>query len=242
MNALRFRTVTAAIAEKRLKALAEPRRAAVVAGYFKTGPGQYGEGDKFLGLTVPQLRGLVKEFHGLPVDECVKLLQSEFHELRLFALLLMVDAYKRGDDATKAKLFRTYIANTKRINNWDLVDVSAEHIVGAQLLDRDHALLTRFAKSKLLWERRMAIIATLYYIRRNEFTYTFKIAELLMEDREDLIHKAVGWMLREVGNRDRAAEERFLKKHYQHMPRTMLRYAIEKFEPARRKAYLQGEV
>jgi 3-methyladenine DNA glycosylase AlkD len=228
--------------EKHLLSIRQPERVKLLQGYFKTGPGEYGEGDQFLGLGVPTVRTLAREYRTLPLGESVALLKSVWHEARLLALLIMVDQYGRGDDATKKSVYDTYLANTHRINNWDLVDSSAAQIVGAHLLERSRSPLRKLAKSKLLWERRIAIIATAYFIKRDDFADTLAIAELLLDDREDLIHKAVGWMLREVGNRDVATEETFLRKHLRNMPRTTLRYAIEKFPPDKRRTYLAGQI
>lgn len=210
--------------------------------FFKTAPGGYGEGDAFIGLKVPALRLIAREFRSLPLRECERLLESPWHEARLTALIILVDAYRRGDEATRQAIHDLYLARTDRVNGWDLVDVSAGCILGQHLLDKDRSTLDRLARSDSLWERRMAIVATHYFIRRGEFGDTFRIADLLLADRHDLIHKAVGWMLREVGNRDMTAERAFLRKRYQSMPRTMLRYAIEKFPEDERKAYLRGEV
>lgn len=233
---------TAANIERRLRKLADPARVPILQRFFRTGPGEYGEGDRFLGLRVPELRKLCRELRGTPVGAAVTLLRSPYHEARLLALLLLVEAYRTGDARERGHIFEQYLANTARINSWDLVDASAPQIVGAHLADRDRSVLTRLAGSTLLWERRIAIIATFHFIRRGEFEDTLRIAELLRADEHDLIHKAVGWMLREVGKRDRACAEQFLMRHYRRMPRTMLRYAIEKFEPERRRAYLDGTV
>ncbi len=308
---------TAQKIEKRLKALGDAEKAAHALRFFKTGPGQYGEGDVFLGIRMPVLRQLAKELinsptpasghpsaggdssHSPPMEGCrnggvgscgislndtVELLQSPFHEARLTALLIMTYQAKRGD--ASLPLYRAYLANTDQINNWDLVDVTAEHLVGAHLFERyrvpqdpvknerivghasrirervsaqKHRLpvipgkpvlqhsgalppLTKLAKSKNLWERRIAILSTFYFIRRNDFDDTLAIAEILLNDKEDLMHKAVGWMLREVGNRDLATEEAFLLPRYKQMPRTMLRYAIERFDEPKRLDYLKGRL
>jgi 3-methyladenine DNA glycosylase AlkD len=225
----------------RLEALGDPEHARFVAGYFRTGPGEYGEGDRFLGIRIPVLRGLVREYRGLPLEQTAELLRSPWHEARLLACLLLADAYARGDAAARDAIYRLYLDSTGHINNWDLVDSSAPHVVGAHLEAGDRTVLERLARSESLWERRIAILATQHFIRRGDFGTTLKIAEMLVDDRHDLIHKAVGWMLREVGNRDRAAEEAFLRRHQRTMPRTMLRYAIEKFPPDLRQAYLRGE-
>jgi 3-methyladenine DNA glycosylase AlkD len=226
--------------ETKLRALAEPARVPALQRFFKTGPGSYGEGDRFLGVRVPAIRKLSKQLRGLPLQEALALLESPFHEARLLALLVLIETFRQGDEETRTKVYEAYLANTARINGWDLVDVSAEHIVGAYLQGRDRGVLVRLARSRLIWDRRIAILATHHFIRRGEVKETFKIARILLQDDEDLIQKAVGWMLREVGKRDRQAEEAFLARHYRKMPRTMLRYAIERFEPTRRRAYLEG--
>jgi 3-methyladenine DNA glycosylase AlkD len=223
-----------------LQALADKERATASERFFKTGPGQYGEGDIFLGINVPDLKELVVSYQDVKPDEIRKLLGSGFHEARLLALMILVRAYSRGDEATRKRIYEIYLSNTGHINNWDLVDVSAHHIVGAFLADKSRRPLYALAKSESLWERRIAIIATFHFIRRGDFADTLKISRLLLSDKEDLIHKAVGWMLREVGKRDIAVEENFLIEHYRRMPRTMLRYAIEKFPESRRQMYLKG--
>lgn len=225
-----------------LNQLADPVRAVHSLRFFKTGPGQYGEGDKFLGLTVPQMRGLVRKYRGFDDADALKLLESPWHEERLVALLLLVDGYERGDESRRNRIHRAYLANTRQINNWDLVDCSAEYIVGAHLRSEDPGLLEQLAQSDNLWERRIAIVSTFHFIKRNEFGPTLKIAGLLLRDSHDLIHKAVGWMLREVGKRDRSVLDRFLAKRYQKMPRTMLRYAIERHPERVRKQYLAGTI
>ncbi len=225
-----------------LKNLADKETAAHSQRYFKTGEGEYGHGDVFLGIRVPVVRKTVKQFPALTLTEIRKLLKSNYHEVRLFALLLLGHQFSRGDVATQARIYNLYLKQTRYINNWDLVDTTAPHIVGAWLLDNDRAVLYTLAKSKQLWERRIAIMATYWFIKHDQFNDTFKIASILINDPEDLIHKAVGWMLREVGNRNQRKEEDFLKKHYKQMPRTMLRYAIEKFSQTRRQAWLRGRV
>lgn len=226
----------------RLQGMASAADAVFLQRYFRTGPGEYGEGDRFLGIRVPVLRRLVREYRGVPVGQVAELLRSPWHEARLLALLLLVDAYARGDADAREAIYRLYLDSTAHVDNWDLVDSSAPHVVGAHLENRDRGVLDELARSESLWERRIAILATLHFIRRGDFATTLHVAELLLHDPHDLIHKAVGWMLREVGNRDRAAEEVFLRRHCRTMPRTMLRYAIEKFPPALRRAYLRGEV
>ncbi len=221
-----------------VQALADPKRAAVLQGFFKTGPGEYGEGDVFFGLTVPQTRSLIRRFH--PADDAAitGLLRSRIHEERLLALLLLVERYKKGSEADRDRVFAVYVKNFDRINNWDLVDASAEHVVGPHGVGRGQLL--RWARSPHLWTRRIAIVSTFHSIRRGRFADTLAVAAALLADEEDLLHKATGWMLREVGKRDVAALERFLQQHHRKMPRTMLRYAIERFPESRRKAWLNG--
>jgi 3-methyladenine DNA glycosylase AlkD len=228
--------------QKRLKKLGNPEHAAISQKFFKTGQGQYGQGDIFIGIRVPVLRKLVKEFKDLPAREVEILLRSPIHEERLLAILLFVHIFSKGDESTKKGIYNLYLKSTEFINNWDLVDASAEHIVGAYLMDKNKRPLYRLAKSKNLWERRIAIMATFYFVRRHEFSETLKISNMLIADRHDLIHKATGWMLREIGKRDLKTEETFLKKHYKKMPRTMLRYAIEKFPENKRQRYLKGTI
>lgn len=228
--------------QRELERLGDPARAAVLQRFFKTGPGEYAEGDIFRGIRVPALRKLARGYQNVSVSEAQQLLVSRFHEDRLLALLILVRLYFSSDDTTKAKIYKLYLDNTLYINNWDLIDGSAEHIVGDFLLEKDKRPLYRLARSRVLWERRIAIMATFNYIKRGRFEETIKIARMLITDIEDLIHKAVGWMLREVGKRDLPVEEDFLKTHYQNMPRTMLRYAIEKFPEPKRQRYLRGDI
>ncbi|HEU0298461.1 MAG TPA: DNA alkylation repair protein [Longimicrobium sp.] len=235
-------TSTAAEVQARLEGLGDAEDARFLQGYFRTVPGQYGEGDRFLGIRAPVLRTLVREYRGMPREEIGRLLRSPWHEARLLAVLLLADAYGRGDEQARAAIYRLYLDSTRWINNWDLVDSSAPHVVGAHLADRDRRVLEELARSGSLWERRITILATQHFIRRGDFGTTLRIAELLVHDRHDLIHKAVGWMLREVANRDRATAEAFLRRHLAGMPRTMLRYAIEKFPPGLRQRYLRGEL
>jgi 3-methyladenine DNA glycosylase AlkD len=222
----------------RLRALADPARIPILQSFFKTGQGEYAEGDRFIGIRVPQLRQLCRECRGAGIREAAPLLRSEIHEERLFALLLLVDAFRRADEAGRKEIYDFYLANTPFINNWDLVDASAEYIVGAWLQPRSRAPLTRLARSSSLWERRIAVVATLHLIRRGELNETFRMADILMDDPHDLIHKATGWMLREAGKRDGVALRRFLATRHHRMPRTMLRYAIERFPEAERRKYL----
>ena len=240
MTAVEAPTLAAIRAE--LQELGDPVRATHSLRFFKTGPGEYGEGDKFLGLTVPVMRTLVRKYRALADDAALELLASPWHEERLVALLLLVDGYKRGDERRRQKIHRAYLANARWINNWDLVDSSAEHVVGPHLDAGDISLLEQLARSKNIWERRIAIVSTFHFIKRNEFRPTLRIATILLGDSHDLIHKAVGWMLREVGKRDRKTLDAFLKRHYRQLPRTMLRYAIERHPERTRKRYLAGSV
>lgn len=226
--------------EKDLAAAADSARAAGMARFFKTGKGQYGEGDKFLGISVPVQREIALRYRSLPLAEIANLLQSAWHEHRFCALEILVHEYERGDEALKGKIFRFYLRNTARINNWDLVDASAPYIVGGHLRSRGRRLLDRLAKSKSLWERRIAIVATLHLVKHGEIQDTFRIAEALLGDRHDLMHKAVGWALRETGKVSRPALLRFLETHYAAIPRTALRYAIEHLPPRQRKEILAG--
>ncbi|MCP4314421.1 MAG: DNA alkylation repair protein [Bacteroidetes bacterium] len=226
----------------RLQKLADKDNAEIAQRFFKTGPGEYGEGDRFLGIRVPVLRKLAKEYRKTSIAESDQLLKSPFHEARLLALLLLIQHYRAGEEPVRKRIYTLYLKRTRQINNWDLVDTSAEHIVGAYLLDRDKKPLTNLVLANDLWKRRIAVMATFHFIKQGEFSETLRISELLLHDQEDLIHKSVGWMLREVGKRDLPVEEGFLKRHYQEMPRTMLRYAIEKFPEERRQRYLQGRV
>lgn len=228
--------------QERLQALGDPERAQALQRFFKTGPGQYGEGDRFVGLRVPAIRVLAGEYGSLPLSEVIGLLQSPLHEARLLALLVLIRMYARGESSLQERIYRAYLLHTRFVNSWDLVDASAEHLVGAHLRDSGRERLGSLARSSLLWERRIAIIATFHFIKRGDYADTLHLAGVLLHDPEDLIHKAVGWMLREVGKRDQAAEEAFLRAHYRIMPRTMLRYAIEKFPEALRQRYLRGEV
>jgi 3-methyladenine DNA glycosylase AlkD len=228
--------MTGIVAE--LKRLGKKDKATVLSRFFKTGPGEYGAGDIFLGATVPELRVLARKYSHLGLAELQKLLASPIHEFRLTALLILVIKFEKALGLERKKLVDFYLKNTNNINNWDLVDLSVYKILGCYLLDKPRAVLYRLARSKNLWERRIAIIATFAFIRQNDFSDTMKIAQKLLLDKHDLIQKAVGWMLREVGKRDLAQEEAFLRQHYRVMPRTMLRYAIEKFPEPKRKKYL----
>lgn len=219
-----------------------PTQAVNLQRFFKTGKGEYGEGDIFYGIKVPEQRIIAKQFKDLALNDLKNLILSKVHEERLIAAFILVDQFKSGDEKKKKIIFNFYLKNRKGINNWDLVDLSAPKIVGAYLIDKEKDLLYKFARSKDLWEKRMSIISTQAFIREHYFDDTLNISEILLSDKHDLIHKAVGWMLREVGNRDMETEEEFLRKHYKKMPRTMLRYAIEKFTEQKRNAYLKGKI
>ncbi len=223
-----------------LKNLANPTIAEHSQRFFKTAKGEYGYGDVFLGIRVPVIRKAVKQYKNASLGTTRKLLKSRYHEIRLFALLLLVFQFSKADAQGQEKIYRLYLDNTRFINNWDLVDSSAHHIVGGYLANRDRHVLYRLGQSELLWERRIAVMTTYYFIRQGDFSDFLNLAKLLLDDPHDLIHKAVGWMLREVGKRDVDAEVEFLNRHFQAMPRTMLRYAIEKFSQADRLKYLNG--
>ena len=232
--------MTANDVRAKLRSLGSPARAEMSKRYFKTGPGQYGEGDIFYGNSAAEMRGLAREYQALAEDEILKLLRSPFHEERAVALLIFVRRFAKAELAGRKRLYDLYLSHTAFINNWDLVDASAPHVVGAHLFDKSRKPLYTLARSRSLWERRISIVATAYFIRQHDFGDTLALAERLLADKEDLIHKAAGWMLREVGKRDGDAARRFLVAHYQRMPRTMLRYAIERFPEAERQAYLKG--
>ena len=221
-----------------LAQLSNPEKAKNLAWFFKTGRGQYGEGDIFLGVTVPEQRQVAKKYIDLPLNDLQELLSSKIHEHRLTALLILVSKYEKADSASKDKYFSFYLDNTKNINNWDLVDLSAPRIVGDYLYKKDRSILFKLAKSNNLWERRIAILSTFTFIRNNDFDVAIIISELLLHDEHDLIHKAVGWMLREIGKRDQEIEEQFLSKYCSEMPRIMLRYALERFDEKKRRFYL----
>lgn len=219
-----------------------PKQAIILQRFFKTGKGEYGEGDVFYGIKVPVLRSIAKQFRDLSLSDLKLLISSKVHEERLIAAFILVDQFKKGDEKKRKLIFNFYIKNREGINNWDLVDLSAPQIIGEYLLDKEKDLLYKFAHSNKLWEKRIAVLSTFTFIRNHFFEDTLNICEILLNDKHDLIHKAAGWMLREVGKRDLAAEEEFLQKNYKIMPRTMLRYAIEKFPGKKRKAYLAGKI
>jgi 3-methyladenine DNA glycosylase AlkD len=227
--------------KKEIRSKADPEKAKVLQGFFKTGKGEYGEGDIFIGLVVPESRKIALMFTDISLNDIEGLLQSKIHEERLIALLILVQKFTKEEKSQK-DIYDFYLNSTKYINNWDLVDLSAEKIIGPYLLNKSKSVLYKLAKSKNIWERRISILTTFHFIKNNSFDDTLKIADILINDDHDLIHKAVGWMLREVGKRDLNVEEEFLKLNYKKMPRTMLRYAIEKFPENKRRAYLSGDI
>ncbi len=229
-----------------LQAIANQKQAKILQKFFKTRKGEYGEGDVFLGIKVPVQRKIAKKYYGLSLKNIQKLLNSKIHEHRMVSLLILIERYKKGDKTKKESIFKFYLENArkKNINNWDLVDLSAPKIIGDHLNENLHLspILKKLAKSKNLWERRIAIVSTYSFIQKKKFNPTLRISEILLNDKHDLIHKSVGWMLREVGKRNEKILEDFLRKNYQKIPRTTLRYAIEKFEETKRKEYLKGRV
>ncbi len=225
-------------ASKALKSLATPERAKANAWFFKTGPGQYGEGDKFLGVTVPEQRKVSKQFKDLPLVEVEKLVTSPWHEERLTGLFILVALYQKADNKTKKKIASFYHKNRKYVNNWDLVDSSASYILGDYLTNHSRAVLIRLAKSKSIWDRRIAMLSTFGWIKQGVFTDAYKVIDILIKDKHDLIQKAVGWMLREIGNKDKKSLMKFLDEHATTMPRTSLRYAIEHFSAPERSKYM----
>jgi len=232
--------VSVAGIRKDLKGKADPVKARLLRGFFKTGKGEYGEGDIFIGVTVPELRKIAKRHSTVSLDGIKELLSSGIHEERLVSLLILIDKYSNGNETERGEIFKFYINNLSGINNWDLVDISAPKIVGEHLMERDRKFLYRLAKSPNLWERRISIISTLRFIRVGDFKDTFGIAHILIDDRHDLMHKSLGWMLREVGKLDMEAEEEFLRSHLRRIPRTSLRYAIERFPWSKRAIYMRG--
>ena len=228
--------------KKELRKYSDKDKAKILQRFFKTGKGQYGEGDVFLGVIVPNIRKVAKMFYSkLDLNDIKNLLDSKIHEERLAGILILVEKYNCADN--KKGIYDFYLANDKGVNNWDLVDLSAPNIVGNYLLNRkDRGILYKFARSENLWERRIAIIATFAFIRDERFGDTLKISKMLLGDSHDLIHKAVGWMLREVGKRDVNVLKKFLRENYSNLPRTTLRYAIERFEEKERKKWLVGRI
>ena len=227
--------------KKEILSLSNPQKAKIYQRFFKTGKGEYGEGDIFLGITVPQSRKIAKKYADLKFNEITALLKSKIHEERIIALLILVNNYQKNEEKRK-NIFDFYLKSTKYINNWDLVDLTADKILGHYISNKTKDILCKLSKSENLWERRIAIVSTFHFIKNNQFDETLKISKLLLKDKHDLIHKAVGWMLREVGKRSQSTLKTFLRAHYKKMPRTMLRYAIERFSPEERKAYLFGTI
>ena len=224
----------------KLRKLGDKQKATILQGFFKTGQGGYGKGDIFIGVRVPEIRKLAEKYQDISTTDVQKLLKSPLHEERLLALIILVIKYSKGNDVVKKRIYKLYLKNTRHINNWDLVDLTAEKIVGDYLTDKSKEPLYKLAKSNSLWERRISIMATFHFIKQNNFVQTLIVAEMLLKDKEDLIHKAVGWMLREIGKRHLSTEAKFLNEHSQEMPRTMLRYAIERFPESKRQGYLKG--
>jgi 3-methyladenine DNA glycosylase AlkD len=223
-----------------LRKLSSQKKAAALQRFFKTGKGEYGEGDKFLGVVVPDIRKIVKKYKDLPFSKINKALKSKYHEERLTALLILVQQFKIPDEKNRKKIFKLYLKSVKFVNNWDLVDLTAPNIVGLYLVDKKRDILYKLAKSKSLWEKRIAVLSTFQFIKNDDFSDSLKISKILLRDSHDLIHKAVGWMLREIGKRSLKTELNFLEKYYKVMPRTMLRYAIEKFSSKLRLKYLNS--
>ena len=230
-------------ASEEIRELADEEIAKHSLRFFKTDKGEYGYGDIFLGVRAPEIRLIAKKHIDISIADMKNLIKSKYHEERFLGLIILVNKYsKTKDNETRNKLYNTYISSFKYINNWDLVDVTCSHVIGKHLINKDRSILYTWAKSEDLWTKRIAIVSTHYFIRKNELQDTFKIAEILLNDEHDLIHKAVGWMLREAGKRDLEKEEIFLKKYYNTMPRTMLRYAIERFPEEKRQKYLRGTI
>ena len=227
--------------KKDLKKLSNKKKASVFQRFFKTGEGEYGFGDIFIGLTVPQSRNIAIKFKDLDFADIIELLKSKIHEERLIALLILVHKFQK-EPLEQRRIYDFYIKNIKFVNNWDLVDLSSDKIIGGYLIDKPKEILVKFANSENIWEKRIAIISTYNFIKNNKFKDSLKIAEILVNDKNDLIQKAVGWMLREIGNRNKEQELKFLKKYYKKMGRTALRYALEKFPESLRKKYLLGKV
>lgn len=225
--------------EKELDALSTPEKKEFLPYFFKTGKGQYGEGDKFLGVVVPDTRKVAKKYKDIPYKEITKLLDSEYHECRLCGLLILVERFKKAKEADRKEIYEFYLSNTQCINNWDLVDLSAKDIVGEYLVDKDRSVLYQLAESPLLWDQRIAVISTYAFIRRNDHKDILALSEKFLDHKHDLMHKATGWMLREAGKRDKLVLTGFLDKHYKKMPRTMLRYSIEKLTPEERAHYMK---
>ena len=225
--------------KKELKEASDPKRAEILQRFFKTKKGEYGYGDIFLGIAVPEQRKIIKKYKHLKLKEITELLQSKIHEHRFCALALLIEKYKKGNEKTKKEVVKIYLENTKYINNWDLVDISAYKIIGHYLYKKPKKILYQLAKSLSLWERRIAIVTTFYFIKNGNNNLTFELAKILLKDKEDLIHKATGWMLREAGKRDEESLNNFLESYSKEMPRTMLRYSIEKFNKKEKNKFLK---
>jgi len=231
--------ITAKDIQKELETYSTPEKKEYLPYFFKTGKGQYGEGDKFLGVVVPDTRKIAKKYKSISFDEIAKLLDSEYHECRLCALLILVERFKKAKEDERKEIYDFYLSKTARINNWDLVDLSAKDIVGEYLTDKDRSVLYRLAESPLLWDQRIAVIATFAFIRRNDHKDILALSEKLLDHKHDLMHKAMGWMLRETGKKDMKALTGFLDKYHKVMPRTMLRYSIEKLSAEERAHYMK---
>lgn len=219
---------------KKLQALSDAEKREIFPKFFKAGKGEYGEGDRFLGVTVPNIRAIAKQHKDISIEEIRELIQSEWHEVRLCALIIMVEKSKKKDEALRKELFNLYLSQTKRINNWDLVDLSCRFIIGEYLLDKSRDILYQLAQSPLLWDNRIAIVSTYAFIRKGQLEDTYALSDLMMQHPHDLMHKAIGWMLREAGKRNPERLYDYVMSHRADMPRTMLRYAIEKFSPKER--------
>ncbi|WP_279187208.1 DNA alkylation repair protein [Prevotella melaninogenica] len=217
-----------------LQALSDAEKREIFPKFFKAGKGEYGEGDRFLGVTVPNIRAIAKLHKDISIEEIRGLIQSEWHEVRLCALIIMVEKSKKKDEALRKELFNLYLSQTERINNWDLVDLSCRFIIGEYLLDKSRDILYQLAQSPLLWDNRIAIVSTYAFIRKGQLEDTYALSDLMMQHPHDLMHKAIGWMLREAGKRDSERLYDYVMSHRADMPRTMLRYAIEKFSPKER--------
>ncbi len=225
-----------------LKQIANPEKATILQKFFKTGKGEYGEGDIFLGVTVLEQRKIAKRYVDLDLKDIKELLSNKVHEYRLTGFLILIYKFEKADEKEKKGIVDFYLKNIKSANNWDLIDCVADKILGSYLINKDKEILYELAKTDNLWKKRIAIISTFEFIKNNQFEDTLKISEILLNDEHDLIHKAVGWMLREVGKRDIEIEEAFLKKYYKTMPRTMLRYAIEKFDGKKKEFYMNRKI
>ena len=229
-------------ASEEIRELASKKIAKHSLRFFKTGKGEYGYGDIFLGVRAPEIRSIAKKHIDISIDDMKNLIKSKYHEERFLGLIILVNKYSKSNNEIRNQLYKIYVSSFKHINSWDLVDVTCSHVIGKHLMNKDRSILYTWAKSNDIWTKRIAMVSTHCFIRKNDLQDTFKIADILLNDNHDLIHKAVGWMLREAGKRDIKKEEGFLKKHYKTMPRTMLRYSIEKFPESKRQKYLKGTI